>query len=128
VARVSEFAIVRDFFASTTVLLVVDMAFLVFFIAVIAYIAGWLALLPLVAALCMLVIGLRLQRKVISAAIEAQADHGLQQTLLVESLSGIETLKSLSGEGAMLGRWRRLSELGAQSQQRLRDISGPISA
>lgn len=123
VARVSEFAIVRDFFASTTVVLAVDMAFLVLFIALIAYIAGWLALVPAVVAAVMVFLGLRLQRQVVAAAQEAQADHGLQQTLLVESVAGIETLKSIGGEGVMLGRWRRLAELGAQSQQKLRDIT-----
>lgn len=123
VARVSEFAIVRDFFASTTVVLVVDLAFLVLFLALIAYLAGWLALVPLAAIAAMFFAGLRLQRQVISAVKEAQADHGLQQTLLVESVAGIETLKSIGGEGVMLGRWRRLAELSAQSQQRLRDIS-----
>jgi ATP-binding cassette subfamily C protein LapB len=49
VARVSEYAIVRDFFASTTVVLLIDMVFLVLFVAMIGYIAGWLALVPLVA-------------------------------------------------------------------------------
>ena len=113
----------RDFFASTTVVLIVDLCFLVLFVALIAYIAGWLAVVPLAAIAIMLFLGMRLQRKVTEAAIEAQADRGLQQTLLVESIAGIETLKSIAGEGVMLGRWRRLSELGAQSQARLKDIS-----
>lgn len=123
VARVSEFAIVRDFFASTTVVLMVDLVFLVLFVALITYLAGWLAMVPLAAAVIMGVLGFKLQRQVVAAAREAQADHGLQQTLLVESISGVETLKSIAGEGVMLGRWRRLAELGSQSQQRLRDVS-----
>jgi len=123
VARVTEFAIVRDFFASTTIVLIVDLAFLVLFVALIAYIAGWLALVPLIVIIVMIAIGIRLQREVTDAAREAQADRGLQQTLLVESIAGLETLKSLAGEGVMLGRWRRLAELGAQSERRLRDIS-----
>ena len=123
VAKVSDFSLVRDFFASTTIVLIVDLAFLVLFVALIAYIAGWLAMVPVVAIGVMFALGLRLQRKVTQAALEAQADRGLQQTLLVESISGIETLKSVAGEGVMLGRWRRLCELGTQSQTRLRDIS-----
>jgi ATP-binding cassette subfamily C protein LapB len=123
VARVSEYGIVREFYASTTVTLIVDLAFLVLFIALIAWIAGWLALVPLVAMALMALAGFRLKNQVVDAAREAQADYGLQQTLLVESIAGIETLKSVSGEGAMLGRWRRLAELGHHSQQRLREIS-----
>lgn len=123
VARVSEFGLVRDFFASTTVVLLVDLCFLVVFVALIAYIAGWLALVPLAAMGVMAVLGYRLQRQVFHAAQEAQADHGLQQTVLMESIAGMETLKSIAGEGAMLGRWRAIAELGSQSQQRLKDIS-----
>ena len=122
-ARVSEYAIVRDFFASTTVVLVVDISFLVLFIAVIAYIAGWLALVPLTAMVLMGLIGWNLQKKVTAAARDAQADHGLQQTMLVESVAGMETLKSVSGERSMLGRWHGLAEIGSASQLRLRRIN-----
>jgi ATP-binding cassette subfamily C protein LapB len=52
-----------------------------------------------------------------------QTDHGLQQTLLVESIAGMETLKSMAGEGGMVGRWYRLAEIGTASQQRLRRIN-----
>ncbi len=122
-ARVSEYAIVRDFFASTTIVTMVDMSFLVLFIAVIAYIAGWLALVPVVVTALMAGAGFYLQRKVTDAARDAQADHGLQQTMLVESVAGMETLKSVSGERAMLGRWHSLAEIGSHSQLRLRRIS-----
>lgn len=122
-ARVSEYASVRDFFASTTVVLVVDMAFLVIFLAAIAYIGGWLALIPLAAMGGMAFAGWRLQEKVVEAAQDAQTDFGLQQTLLVESLSNMETLKSMTSEGGMVGRWYRLAEVGTYSQNRLRHIS-----
>ena len=122
-ARVSEYAVVRDFFASTTVVLIVDVFFLFVFVAVMAIIAGWLALVPVVIIIGMAVAGWILQKKVVNAARDAQADAGLQQTLLVESLAGIETLKSLSGEGGMVGRWRRLAEIGSHSQMRLRSIN-----
>jgi len=122
-ARVSEYTIVRDFFASTTVVLIVDMCFLVLFVAVIAYIAGWLALVPLAAIALMFVAGVILQRQITDAAREAQADNGLQQTMLVETIANSETLKSVSGEGTMIGRWFGLAELGSRSQQRLRQVS-----
>lgn len=122
-ARVSEYAQVRDFFASTTVVLIVDLAFLALFLLLIAYLAGLLVIVPIAAIVIMAMAGIRLQKQIVSVAREAQADHGLQQTLLVESIAGMETLKSLSCEGLMLGRWRQLSELGSSSQQRLREVS-----
>ncbi|HSM52634.1 MAG TPA: ABC transporter transmembrane domain-containing protein, partial [Erythrobacter sp.] len=122
-ARVSEYAVVRDFFASTTIVLIVDIAFLVVFVGVIAYIAGWLALVPVIAMGLMATAGFFLQRKVTDAARDAQADHGLQQTLLVESVAGMETLKSMTGERAMMGRWYNLADIGSLSQQRLKKIN-----
>jgi ATP-binding cassette subfamily C protein LapB len=122
-ARVSEYAIVREFFAATTVVLIVDLLFMVVFIAVVAMIGGWLALVPLTIIAAMAAAGFVLQRKAVEATQDAQADHGLQQTLLVESIAGMETLKSMAGEGGMIGRWHRLAEIGALSQQRLRDVT-----
>lgn len=123
VARVTEFATVRDFFASTTVVLIVDVLFLGIFVLFIAIIAGWLAMVPVIAIILMAILGRHLQYKVVTAARDAQADYGLQQTHLVESVAGVETLKSLAAEGVMLGRWRRLAELSTQSQQTLREVS-----
>lgn len=122
-ARVSEYTIVRDFFASTSLVMVIDVLFLFVFVFVIAIIGGWLALVPLAIISAMLFAGYVLQKRVVNAARDAQADYGLQQTMLVESLTGMETLKSLSGEGAMLSRWHRLADIGTHSQQRLRDIN-----
>ena len=122
-ARVAEYAVVRDFFASTSVVLVVDAAFLVVFVAVIAIIAGWLALVPLAIIAAMALAGFILQRKVVEASQDAQADYGLQQTLLVEALTGAETLKAMGGESGMLSRWHGLAEMGGQSQLRLRNIN-----
>ena len=122
-ARVNEYSVVRDFFASTTIVLVVDLAFLFVFVGVIAYIAGWLALVPIVIMILMATAGFILQRRVADAARDVQSDTGLQQTLLVESMAGSETLKSMAGEGSMIGRWYRLSDMGGRSQQKLRQIS-----
>jgi ATP-binding cassette subfamily C protein LapB len=109
--------------AATTIVLIMDMAFLVVFVVMIAILAGWLALIPLTIIAAMAAAGFILQRKVVTAAQDAQADFGLQQTLLVESLAGMETLKSMAGEGGMISRWHSLAEIGSHSQQRLRNIS-----
>lgn len=123
VRRVSEFEQVRDFFASTTVVLIVDLLFLFLFIALIAFITGWLALVPVVAMIVMGVAGFVLQKAMGRAALDAQADAGLQHSTLVEAVSGLETLKACRAEGRMLGRWRRYSEMSAGTQEKLRRLT-----
>ena len=55
--RVSEYEMVRDFFASTTVVLVVDISFLLIFLVLIAVLAGWLVMVPIVGIALMLAAG-----------------------------------------------------------------------
>jgi ATP-binding cassette subfamily C protein LapB len=121
--RVSEYEMVRDFFASTTVVLVVDVAFLFLFLILITVLAGWLVMVPIVGIAIMLIAGVSLQKAMGRAATDAQADSSLQHSVLVESISGAETLKSVRAEGQMLGRWRRLSAMTAVTQERMRRLT-----
>ncbi|HET7316587.1 MAG TPA: type I secretion system permease/ATPase, partial [Sphingomicrobium sp.] len=121
--RVSEYEIVRDFFASTTVVLVVDVLFLFLFLGLITALAGWLVLIPIGVMTFMFVSGMSLQRAMQSVAVDAQADSSLQHSVLVESISGAETLKSARAEGQMLGRWKRYSEMTARTQERMRRLT-----
>jgi ATP-binding cassette, subfamily C, bacterial LapB len=121
--RISEYEGVRDFFASTSVVLVVDLFFLVIFLVLITLIAGWLVLVPLVGIAAMLGIGVTLQKRMAGAALDAQADSSLQHSVLVESISAIETLKSARAEGQMLGRWRRYAAMSAATQEKMRRLT-----
>ncbi len=121
--RVAEFEIVRDFFASTTIVLLVDFAFMIVFVAMIAILAGWLAVIPVVIIAAMIAAGIVLQRKMTSVAIDAQHDAGLQNSLLVESIAGAETLKACAAEGRIVSRWRNVASMSAQTQERLKRLS-----
>jgi len=121
--RVSEFEMVRDFFASTTVVLAVDVIFLFLFLALITVLAGWLVLVPLTGIALMLIAGLSLQKAMGRAALDAQADSSLQHSVLVESIAGAETLKAARAEGQMLGRWRRYSAMSAATSERMRRLT-----
>lgn len=121
--RVSDYETVREFFASTTVVLVVDMMFLFVFLAIITLLAGWLVLVPVTGIALMAGAGFVLQKSMARASIDAQADASLQHSVLVESIAGQETLKATGAEGRMLGRWRRYAEMNAATQERLRALT-----
>jgi ATP-binding cassette subfamily C protein LapB len=121
--RVSDYEQVRDFFASTTVVLAVDLTFLILFLAFIAFVAGWLVIVPVVGIALMLVAGLTVQKGMGQVALDAQADSSLQHSVLVESISGLETLKASRAEGQMLGRWRRYAAMSAATSEKMRKLS-----
>ena len=118
--RVSEYENVRDFFASTTVVLLVDIVFLFLFLIFIAVLAGWLVMVPIVGIVAMFTAGIMLQRSMGRSALDAQADSSLQHSVLVESIGGLETLKAARAEGQMLGRWKRYAAMSAGTQERMR--------
>jgi ATP-binding cassette subfamily C protein LapB len=121
--RVSEYEMVREFFASTTVVLTVDMLFLGVFLALITLLGGWLVMVPLTGMALMILAGVSLQKAMARASIDAQADASLQHSVLVESIGGLETLKAARAEGRMLGRWQRYSQMSAATQERLRRLT-----
>ena len=121
--RLSEYELVRDFFASTTVVLLVDLSFLVIFLVFITILAGWLVAVPLIGIALMALAGFVLQKKMGRTALDAQADASLQHSVLVESIGGLETLKAARAEGQMLGRWRRYSAMTASTQEELRRVT-----
>ncbi|HWC56775.1 MAG TPA: type I secretion system permease/ATPase, partial [Sphingomicrobium sp.] len=121
--RVSDYEMVRDFFASTTVVLAVDLTFLFLFLAFITLVGGWLVFVPLLGIAIMLTAGVSLQRQMGKVALDAQADSSLQHSVLIESISGAETLKAARAEGQMLGRWRRYASMSAATSERMRKLS-----
>jgi ATP-binding cassette subfamily C protein LapB len=121
--RISEYEHVRDFFASTTVVLAVDLTFLFLFLAFITLVGGWLVVVPVAGILFMLTAGIGLQKAMGRAALDAQADASLQHSVLVESIAGAETLKAVRAEGQMLGRWRRYSSMSAATSERMRKLT-----
>jgi ATP-binding cassette subfamily C protein LapB len=121
--RVSEYEHVRDFFASTTVVLAVDLTFLFLFLAFITLVGGWLVFVPIAGITLMLTAGVSLQKAMGRAALDAQADASLQHSVLVESISGAETLKAARAEGQMLGRWQRYASMSAATSERMRKLT-----
>ena len=121
--RVTDYEQVRDFFASTTVVLITDIFFLFVFVGLIAVLGGWLAVIPIVSMAIMLAMGWTLQRRMSLAVADAQVDTSLLQTTLIESIGSLETVKACRAEGRMLGKWRRLSASNAYTQEEMRKLT-----
>lgn len=105
VARVRELENIRNFLTGNAITLVMDVLFSVVFIAVMFYYSGWLALvvvasLPLYALVSLLITPVLRQR------LQDSFNRGAEnQAFLVETVNGIDTLKSMAVEPQVLRRW-----------------------
>ena len=101
-----EFDSVRDFFTSATLSLIVDIPFIFLFIFVIYLIAGPLAYIPLVAVPIVLLIGILLQPFLARVSEDLGQHNQEKQSVLVETITGIESIKVLGGGDLVKGRWK----------------------
>jgi ATP-binding cassette, subfamily B, bacterial HlyB/CyaB len=107
VARVRELETIREFLTSSALTVVIDLFFAVVFLAVMYLYSPTLLLivlitLPLYAGIVLIVAPL-LRRKL----DEKFARGAENQSFLVESVTGVETLKAMAVEPQMQARWER---------------------
>ncbi|HXK53691.1 MAG TPA: type I secretion system permease/ATPase, partial [Hyphomicrobiales bacterium] len=105
VSHISQYEFLREFFTSNTVALFTDLAFIGVFFLVIWQLSGWLVIFPALAVVIVIAAGLMLQFLIGRKLTVAQGQSAMRQGLLVETISSIETVKSLRAEGHLLRRW-----------------------
>ncbi len=124
--QLREFDSVREFFTSGSLATVTDIAFFALFLFVIYKIGGPIALIPAVAAVIVLAIGLILQFPLRKAAQKTLAESAYRHSLLVESIGALETIKTIRAEGALQRIWERLVGRTASTLEKARRIQALI--
>lgn len=118
-----EFDQVRNFYTTSTISAFVDMPFVIIFLLLIFYVGGPLVYVPLVALPLILGFGL-IMRKPIRHAVEQTFASGAQKSAtLVESLVGLETVKTLGAEGLIQRVWEQSVGHLSSWSQRMRMLS-----
>lgn len=122
-AQLRGYETVRGFFTSLTTSLLVDAPFALLFTLIIALIAGWLAMIPLMFLILSVAIGLYYRGRVDAFASKAVAAGNLKTGLLVETVEGAETIKSGQGGWRMLTRWMKTTDEARECDLQMRNIS-----
>jgi ATP-binding cassette, subfamily C, bacterial LapB len=113
--QLRDFDSVREFFTSGSVVSATDLIFAMLFVGVLFVIAGPLAWIPLVMLPLMLLIGFALQRPLDRAMKRLQAESAARHGVLIESLSGLETVRATGAEARMQTAWERSVAATARS-------------
>lgn len=113
--QLRDFDSVREFFTSGSVVSATDLIFAVLFVGVLFLIAGPLAWIPLIMLPIMVTVGLALQRPLDRAMKRLQAESAARHGVLVESLSGLETVRATGAEARMQTAWERSVAATARS-------------
>jgi ATP-binding cassette, subfamily C, bacterial LapB len=114
---------VRDFIAASTVTTLIDLPFALVFMFVMAWISPWLLIPVATVFTVIIVIGYVLQHRLHELSQATYQAGALRNATLVESLTGIETIKSQGAESVIQARWERTNKYLAGISLRMRGVS-----
>ncbi|PLX91048.1 MAG: type I secretion system permease/ATPase [Desulfuromonas sp.] len=118
-----EFEALREFFSSTTLLGLVDIPFIAIFIALIGYIGGPLAWAPTVAVPIVMLVGLLIQVPFRQMIQQGYRESSQKSALLVESIFGLETIKTSLARGQIQQRWEKVVGANARTSSRVKTLA-----
>lgn len=122
------FESVRGFIGSATVVAFIDLPFVLLFALVMGLIS-WVLVLPvIVGVVIVLLYTAAVQHKMHALSETSMQTSAQRNAILVESLAGLETLKSHGAEGRMQGLWERATLFLSRTAVKMRMLSGTVTA
>lgn len=127
-SSLQSFESIRSFISSATVLAFVDLPFVLLFAVVIALIS-WPLILPILLGIVAAIIyAAAVQQKMHSLSESSMQASAQRNAILVESLQGLETLKTTGAEGRMQAIWEQTTLLLSRTSVKMRMLSGSVGA
>lgn len=118
-----EFEGLKDMFASATVAAVVDLPFILLFMWVVYAIGGDIVLVPAVLVPLVLLVGIVLQPLLARHSKDSYKDGQSKQSVLVETVSGLETVRTLPATSFLKRRWVESVEHHSQTNLKSRSLT-----
>lgn len=122
-ANLRSFETVRDFIASASLTTVVDLPFVLLLLGVLWWIAPVMIFPLIVAIVVVLLISFVAQLRIGRLVKETFQAAAQRNATLVESLSGLETVKILNAQSEMQRRWESSTEFLARMNARIKRLS-----
>ena len=118
-----EFDALKQFFASATIALLVDLPFVFLFVLVIYLISGPLAIIPLSVIPVILIIGIAVQPFIEKHSKAVSEMNQSKYSLLVESLGGLDAIQTNNSSSLFIDRYRNSVKDGSSSSRKSKVLS-----
>jgi ATP-binding cassette subfamily C protein LapB len=118
-----ELEALRDFFASATLTAVVDVPFIFLTLTIVWIIGGPVVLVPGLMVPLVILVGWLTHPALERLSARAMGEGLLKQSVLVETIGGLETVKTSGAAPLMSNRWRKAVESHSDSSLRQRLVA-----
>jgi len=115
-----ELEALRDFFASATLTAVVDVPFIILTLFIVWVIGGAVVLVPAVMVPLVILVGWLTHPALERLSARAMGEGLLKQSVLVEAIGGLETVKTSGAAPLLTQRWHKAVEQHSDSSLRQR--------
>lgn len=127
-SRLKQFDSVRDFFTGTNATTMLDLPFIPLLIGLMAIIAGWTAMVPVVMLLLFVVFGLIWLPVSAGRIVRTGQARNEKQKMLIQSLAGRSEIKGAAAERSWLERYREYSAESSTANYKAAAASAVIHA
>ncbi|MCP1314639.1 MULTISPECIES: type I secretion system permease/ATPase [unclassified Halomonas] len=127
-STLQSFESVRAFIGSATIVGIVDLPFVLMFLAIIALINPWLALPVIVGIVFVLLYALAAQGKLHELSQTTWEVGAQRNALLVESVSQLENVKALRAESRIQRHWEKATAFLSRTGAQLKHVSSSVSS
>ncbi|OHD98890.1 MAG: hypothetical protein A3K14_03370 [Sulfurimonas sp. RIFCSPLOWO2_12_FULL_36_74] len=118
-----ELASVREFFATKSIIQIIDFPFFIFALIAIYFISPAVALVPFALALLIMFINIALQIPIARLSKKHLENIQSKQNFLVESIQGSDTLKLSNATASKLFSWRNIIAFGENIQLKVGSVN-----
>jgi len=130
-SNLKDFDAIKQFLTATTLTSLIDLPFALVFVLIIYSLGGAVVMAPLIAALVIIVYGIAVHFPLRTLIEKSQAAAAQKNAVLVETLSGMETIKAFNASGRQQYFWEQCNAYLAGtglSSRRLADSIAIVSS
>jgi ATP-binding cassette subfamily C protein LapB len=115
-----EYEQIREFFTSAAMIALIDFPFAILFLAFMGFIGGWMVVPVIVGILILICSAYFFQPQLKKLSESSFEDSQSKHSVLVETLSGLESIKMLGAGGMLRRKFRRVLETQATSNEQIK--------
>lgn len=104
-SNIKDFELIKNFFSSSTMAVLVDLPFAILFLVAIFYISGSIVLIPIFFIVLILIYSIFIRRPLHKSIEASNESIAYKNGILIESLNALETIKSLGASGHLRWKW-----------------------
>ncbi|MEA2051175.1 MAG: type I secretion system permease/ATPase [Campylobacterota bacterium] len=121
-----EFESIRSFMASSTIAILIDLPFVFIFLFTIYFVAGHLVWVTIVSIAVVIIYTLSVKNKMLESVKETSGASSLKNGVLIESISNLETIKSLNALSLSQYKWEEATGEIADKGIKTKTLSAAI--